>query len=606
MPSEVGKLSFLYILESIVLVIASLYWARAVFVPLALALMLTFLLQPVVAALHRRGLGYAPAAGLVVLLLALAIGAMSWGAVTQLSSLAAELPRYQDNLRQKLEDLQQASQGSVFGKIQQTVAEISRKFEQPQPPATAPQEPITVTPPWPALVSYVVSYIPSFLGFLVNAALVLVLLLFMLIAHRDLCDRLFRLVGYGRVTVTTKALDEAGRRISRSLRMQAIVNGTYGSAVGLGLFCLGVPYALMWGLFAAMLRFIPYIGPTVGALMPIALSMAVFAGWVKPLLAGGLFVLVEIVTNALLEPLLYGRGAGVSQVAILMSIVFWAWLWGPVGLLLATPLTVCLGVLGKYVPYLTFLEVLLSAEPVTDLNRYYQRLVARDQDGAIEIVEELLETRTLLDVYEDVVIPALYYAKQDQRRDNLTSDEAHAIYRAIHELIDDPSASQAAASATEAVASVPEEDTAAVLPPRIHILGCPAHDEADEVALQMLPQVLDPRRFEVEVIKADLLAAEVLALVEQSAPTLVCIGLVPPGGFAQTRYLCKKLRARFPTLPIVVGCWSDTEDEAEPRARLRLDSFAQIGTTLTKTCQQIMQVPPTQMLPVDHTVSSVA
>src|SRR5215470_10533277 len=581
MPSEIHKLSFLHILESVVLVIASLYWARAVFVPLALALMLTFLLQPVVAALHRRGLGYAPAAGLVVILLALAIGTIGWVAVTQLSSLASELPQYQDNLRQKIDDLQHASQGSLFGRIQETVAELSRKFQQRQLPATGPQEPIAVMPPWPSLISYV----PSFLGFLADAGLVLVLLLFMLIAHRDLRDRLFRLIGHGRVTVTTKALDEAGQRISRSLRMQALVNGTYGSAVGLGLFGLKVPYALMWGLFAAMLRFIPYVGPTAGALMPIALSMAVFAGWMKPLLVGGLFVLLEIATNVLLESLLYSRGAGVSQVALLMSIAFWAWLWGPVGLLLATPLTVCLGVLGKYVPYLTFLEVLLSDEPVTDLNSYYQRLVARDQDGALEILEELLETQTLLDVYEDVVIPALYYTKQDQRRDNLTADEALAIYRATHELIDDLT-SQAAVSA-EAVVSTPEEDTAAVLPPPSHILGCPAHDEADEVALQMLQQVLDPRRFEVEVTRAGLLAAEMLSLVEQNAPTLVCIGLVPPGGFAQTRYLYKRLRTRFPTLPIVVGCWGGTTEEGLV-TRLRLDSHTQVGTTLTKTRQQIM------------------
>ena len=203
-----------------------------------------------------------------------------------------------------------------------------------------------------------------------------------------------------------------------------------------------------------MLRFIPYIGPAVGALLPIALSMAVFAGWVKPLLVGGLFVLLEIATNALLEPLLYGRGAGVSQVAILMSIAFWAWLWGPVGLLLATPLTVCLGVLGKYVPYLTFLDVLLSDEPVTELNRYYQRLVARDQDGATEIVEDLLETQTLLEVYEDVLIPALYYTKQDQRRGNLTAEEAQAIYQATHEQLDDLTMSQDASSA-EAVPSTP-------------------------------------------------------------------------------------------------------------------------------------------------------
>jgi predicted PurR-regulated permease PerM len=600
MPSEVHKLSFFHVLASIVLVIGSLYWARAVFVPLALALMLTFLLQPVVAMLHRWGLSYAPAAALVVLLLALLIGAIGWVAVTQLSNLASELPRYQGNLKQKIDDLQHASQGGVFGKIQETVAELSRNFQKRQLPATGPQEPIAVTPPWSSLLSYV----PSFLSFLVDVGLVLILLLFMLIAHRDLRDRLFRLVGYGRVTVTTKALDEAGRRISSALRMQAIVNGTYGSAVGLGLFCLGVPYALMWGLFAGMLRFIPYIGPTVGALMPIALSMAVFAGWLKPLLVGGLFVLLEVATNALLEPLLYGRGAGVSQVAILMSIAFWAWLWGPVGLLLATPLTVCLGVLGKYVPSLSFLEVLLSDEPVTELNRYYQRLVAQDQDGAIEIVEELLETQTLLEVYEDVLIPALYYTKQDQRRDNLTAEEARAIYQATHELIDDLSASQA--SSAEAVSSGPEENTTAALPPKIHILGCPAHDEADEVALRMLQQVLDPRRFKVEVTKVALLAAEVLSLVEQNAPTLVCIGLVPTGGLAQTRYLCKRLRARFPTLSIVVGCWSGTQDEAEILARLRLDSLTQVGTTLTETCQQIMQVPPIQVPPVAHTISSVA
>jgi hypothetical protein len=204
-----------------------------------------------------------------------------------------------------------------------------------------------------------------------------------------------------------------------------------------------------------------------------------------------------------------------------------------------------------------------------------------------------------------VLIPALYYTKQDQRRGNLTDEEACAIYQAMHELIDDLSASQDTSSAV-AIASPTEEDTATVLSPKVHILGCPAHDEADEVALQMLQHVLDPGRFEIEVTRAGLLAAEVLSLVEQSTPTLVCIGLVPPGGFAQTRYLCKRLRARFPTLPIVVGCWSGTTDEAETLARLRLDSLTQVGAILTETRQQIMQVPSTPMPPVSHTVPSVA
>jgi hypothetical protein len=387
--------------------------------------------------------------------------------------------------------------------------------------------------------------------------------------------------------------------------MQAIVNGTYGCAVGLGLFCLGLPYALLWGFLAAALRFIPYVGPAVGALLPIALGLAVFAGWVKPLVVGGLFVLLELVTNMMLEPLLYGRSAGVSQVALLMAIAFWTWLWGPVGLLLATPLTVCLGVLGKYVPQLAFLDVLLSDEEVTELNRYYQRLVARDQDGAVEIVEDLLQTQTLTDVYDTVVLPALYYAGQDQRRGNLTVEEARVIYQATRALVDNLGASQAVTAAA-AVPVVSAEDVAAVLPPPVRILACPAHDEADEVALQMVQHVLDPVRFEVEFTKTTLLTAQVLSLVEQTSPAIVCIGLVPPGGFAQTRYLCKRLRARFPTLPIVVGCWGDPQDEAEHLARLHLDGIAHTSTTLLETRNQILHVPQSPTPLVAQAVARVA
>ena len=601
MPSEVYLMPFLSVMASVVLVIASLYWAKAVLIPLALALMLTFLLQPIVAALHRRGLGHMPAVVLVVMLLGLVLIAVGGGVIMQFSSLAAEIPSYQDNLKHKIDDLQRMSQGGVLEKIQKTFAELTTQFDHTPPSTAAAQEPVAVQPSGFSLVSYV----PSLLGFLADAGLVLVLLLFILMAYDDLRDRLFRLIGYARLTDTTKALDEAGQRISRSLLMQAIVNGTYGCAVGLGLFCFGLPYALLWGLLAAVWRFIPYVGPALAALLPMALSLAVFAGWVKPFLIGGLFVLLELGTNMVLEPLLYGRSAGVSQVALLMAFAFWTWLWGPVGLLLATPLTVCLGVLGKYVPHLAFLDILLSDEQVPELNRYYQRLVARDQDGAVEIVEELLQTQTLTDVYDAVLLPALYYAEQDQRRDNLTAEEARWIYQRTSELIDNLSAAPSVTSAAE-VPVVSEEDAAAVRPPPVRMLACPAHDEADAVALQMLQQVLDPRRFVVECTKSTLLTAEVLSLVEQTTPALVCIGLVPPGGFAQTRYLCKRLRARFPTLPIVVGCWGGPNDEAAHLARLGLDRIAHTSTTLLETRNQIMQLSQIHTPLVLQAVPSVA
>lgn len=586
MLSDINKSSLLNIMLSLVLVVASLSWARAVLIPIALALLLTFLIQPIVEAIHRKGLGRAPAAALVVLLVSCVIGAVGWVVVTQFSNLAYELPRYKGNLIQKINDLQSASRGSVVEKIQETMDELTREFEKKQPVSPTQQEPVAVLTPGPSLLSYV----PSLLEFLATASMVLGLLLFMLIAHADLRDRLFRLVGYGRLTVTTKALDEAGRRISRYLLMQSIVNGTYGGAVSLGLFALGVPYALLWGLLAATLRFIPYVGPPLGALLPISLSLAVFAGWLKPLLVGGLFALLEFITNMILEPLLYGRSAGVSKVALLVAITFWTWLWGPVGLLLSTPLTVCLGVLGKYVPQLTFLGVLLSDEQVTELNRYYQRLVAHDQDGAVEIVEELLQAQTLAEVYDTVLVPALYYAKQDQQRNTLTPEEAHFIYQATDDLVEDLGATHAATSAS-ATPVAHAEDVAVVLPPKVRILACPAHDEVDEVALRMLQHTLDPLRFEVEITHTALLTTEVLSLVEQTSPALICIGLVPPGGFAQTRYVGKRLRLSFPQLPIIIGCWGATAEEEEHVTLLRLDSLTYIGTTLLETRHQIMQLP---------------
>jgi hypothetical protein len=307
----------------------------------------------------------------------------------------------------------------------------------------------------------------------------------------------------------------------------------------------------------------------------------------------------------ILEPLLYGRSAGVSQVALLLAVAFWTWLWGPVGLLLATPLTVCLGVLSKYVPQLAFLDILLSDEQVIELNRYYQRLVARDQDGAVEIVEDLLKTQTLVDVCDAVLLPALYYAEQDQRRNNLTAEEARFISQTTSELVDNLGASHVAASAV-AVSVVPEEDAAAAPPLPVRILACPAHDEADEVALRMLQHVLDPGRFVVEFSTTTRLTSTVVSLVEQTSPEIVCIGLVPPGGFTQTRYLCKRLRTRFPTLPLVVGCWGGPKDEAEHLARLDLDSIAHTSTTLLETRNQIMQVPQMHTPRVSQAAERVA
>ena len=594
MPGELNKLPFLSVLGSIVLVIASLYWAQAVLIPVALAILLTFLLNPAVTVLQRNGLGRAPAAVLVVVLVSVIVLATGWVTASQMSSLAYELPKYKDNITQKIADFRHASKGGALEKVQDAVETVTSELKRDAPPRTALKEPVAVVVEPASLLSRA----PSMLELLAHASLVFVLVIFMLIERGTLLDRLIRLVGYSRVTVTTKALEEAGQRISRYLVMQSIINGSYGCAVGLGLLLIGLPYALLWGFLAAFLRFIPYVGPTLAALLPMALSLAVFIGWMKPLLVGGLFLILELGTNLVLEPLLYGRSAGVSQVALLVAIAFWTWLWGPIGLLLATPLTVCLGVLGKHVPQLAFLGVLVNDETVTELNRYYQRLVARDQDGAAEIVEGHLKTQPLGAVYDEVLVPALCYAKQDRRQDSLTEDEAQFIVRATREVVEDLDTRplQTAPPATDAAAVPADEDAAAPLPKAL-ILGCPARDEVDELALLMFRQLLDPARYEVELTKAQMVTSELVALVARTSPALICIGAVPPGGLAQARYRCKRLRARFPDLKIVVGRWGFKENAEETLAQLRADGIDYVGTSLLETRDQVMRlVAPSRRL----------
>ena len=312
---------------------------------------------------------------------------------------------------------------------------------------------------------------------LAAGGLVIVLVIFMLIQREDLRNRIFRLVGYGQLTITTKALEEIGDRISRYLLMQSIINGVFGLGVSIGLFFIGLPYAILWGFLAAVLRFIPYIGSVVAAILPIAFSLAVFSGWVSPLLVIALFVIVEPFIGMVLEPLLYGESVGVSGVALLISISFWTWLWGPIGLILATPLTVCIVVLGKYIPQLEFFGVLLSDEPVMEPKvTYYQRLLAIDQDEAAEIVEEHLKSHPREEIYDDVLIPALNYVKRDFDLGRLAENEQQFVFQATREILGDLDGfksenSSLPSPSAEAVTAVDANPPDA--PTKIRIIGLP-------------------------------------------------------------------------------------------------------------------------------------
>jgi predicted PurR-regulated permease PerM len=584
MPKSGSPPSFPNVLVGLGVILALLYWAKAVVIPVALAILLSFLLTPLVNALRRRGLGRTPAALLVVVVAAGFVGAVGWLLVAQLSTLTAEIPTYTQHLKQKIAQVRQAGTGGMLGTVQEAVQDVRSELQPDAPPEPRAAPPVPVQPEGPTLLGY----LPPLLEAVLTALMVLALVIFLLIEHGALRDRVLTFLGYSQVTRMTKALDEAGQRVSRYLLIQALLNGSFGLVFGGGLFLLGLPYALVWGVLAAALRFIPYVGTLVAAALPILLSVVVFPGWTLPLLISGFFVLLELTTSSVLEPVLIGHSTGISQVALLVAVLFWTWLWGPVGLLLSTPLTVCLSVLGKYVPPLAFLGVLLDDTASEGLNTYYQRLVARDPDEAAALVAAALETQPLIEVYDTVLVPALSYAKQDHQRDVLTAEEVQDIVQATREIVEDL---ETRPSPTAPEARAEDGPSPGPLGP-VRLVGCPARDDIDALALRMFQQAVDPTGAAVELLPAGLLTSEVLAQVAQTRPALLCLGAVAPGGVPHLRYLCKQLRARFPALPLVVGCWGETDTLEETVALLRADGLDQVGTTFQATRDQVLQARP--------------
>ena len=589
-PSS-GNLPSLIAVATSVLIIASLYWAQAVLMPIALSIMLTFLLSPVASALERTGLGRLPSVILIVVLAFSLLGGIGWIVTRQFGSLANELPKYTVNIRQKISDVRGAGKGGALEKVQKAIEEVEDEIQKKEKPVKGKEKPRpVVVEPQESSSFWPISLAPAaMLEPLAAAGLVIVLVIFMLIQREDLRNRLIRLVGYGRLAVTTRALEEAGQRISRYLLMQTIINSSFGLAVGFALYLIGLPYAILWGLLAAVLRFIPYVGPFAATIMPSALSLAVFEGWLWPMVVVGLFLALELLNNMVLEPLLYAESAGVSGVGLLVAIAFWTWLWGPIGLVLATPLTVCVVVLGKYVPRMDFIGVLISDQPAMESNiSYYQRLLAMDQAEAAEIVEEHLKTHPQEQLFDAVLIPALNYARRDREVGRLTEDGEQFVFRATREILEDLNSlkpeSSSEASDPEKVAMA--NDFTATLP-KVRILGCPARDEADELALLMFRQLLDSTRYEVEVMSDAVLASEVVAHIGEKTPAIIFIATVSPGGLVPTRYLCKRLRSRFPNLKIAVGRWGIASEDSNS---ILVAGADRVGITMIETREQMIQL----------------
>ncbi len=572
-----------------VLVVFVLYWAQAVFVPIALAILLTFVLAPPVTWL-QRWVGRVAAVLIVAIVVFATLALATYGLGRQLSTVVNDLPAYRVNIRQKIADIRVAQNGGSVQKFQRTLDEIKQDLARAQGErAAAEPRPVVVVPTKDSSWWGMPAMVAPLLDPLATAGLVIALTIFMLLERAELRARLMRIVGHGRVAQTTKALDEAATRVSRQLLTQTAINLTYGTGLAIGLTLIGVPYPLLWATLAAMLRFIPYIGTSIGALMPILLSLAAMSGWVRPMLVVALFVGLELFTYLVLETVLYAGAAGISQVGLLISVAFWTWLWGPLGLLMAVPLTVCLVVLGKHVAGLEVLSTLMADDPGLPQDQiYYQRLLAHDQSEAWELIEKYLKEHEEAPetVYDALLLPALNYAERDRYDDRLTPDMERDVVEGTRELLADVSA----ALATARPRSGPRDRES----PPFRVFGYATNEGADALSLKMLEQLAEYQAETTAIVwemsTARMLSAEVVEFARQHDVRAIVIADLPPSPASKTRYLVRKLRAALPDLPILIGRWAPPH-VADENAQALLDSGAiHVASTLADTAAQLRQL----------------
>ncbi len=583
-----------------VVLITVLYLAKTVILPLALAMLLTFVLAPVVTWLERARLPRTVAIAAVMLAAGAILGSAGWTVFMQLVQVTDALPAYTTNIQEKIQSFQQP-QTTGFNRAQRELNDLSKQISEWSSGFTSDQgHGGTVelgSPSHPVSVKEVggsqgrLDALSGMLGVVVSVILVAVFTFFMLLQREDLRNRFIRLSGHGHLHLMTQAMDDTSRRVSRYLSLQSLVNMGFGLIVFVALHFIALPHALLWGALAGLLRFIPYIGAPIGAFLPTALSVAVFNGWTKTLLIMAIFFCLEVFTANFLEPQVYGKHTGLSSLAILVAAIFWALIWGPIGLILSVPLTVCLVVLGAYVPSLQFLTVLLGDQPVMQPGaHYYQRLLANDQREASQVLETHLKEASLEDLYDTVLIPALNLAEQDRHRNALDEATVEFITQTTKDLVeefslrvDNPSSvgSSAHQGPLATLGDIPE-----IANPVSKKIAClPVRDDADEVVGIMLAQLLDRAGYSAVAIPIGSVDG-MLAEAANAEPEIVCLSALPPYAVSHARSIYRRLRMQRPKLKIIIGLWNYPEDPVKAAMEISGGEQNLVCTTLAQIILQ--------------------
>ncbi|MFB0492155.1 putative PurR-regulated permease PerM [Methylobacterium sp. OAE515] len=578
-------------------IIAALYFGREIFIPIAIALLLSFVLTPLVNRLRRLRLPRLVAVGLGVFLTLGIVAALATLIGIQAADLAGDVPRYRTTIERKVEGLRD----SPVGHLTAYVANIGRALhvggkeaghEQAPQAAAPPAEPAPAqgqgpAAPKPVLVEIAASQ-PGSLEMLstvlspvmhplATVGIIFVVLLFVLMQREDLRDRMIRLAGSSDLHRTTVAIDDAARRLSRYFVVQLALNAAFGVVIGIGLYVIGVPNPVLWAIFSALMRFVPYLGAVVSALLPMALAAAVDPGWNMMIAVAILFIVLEPLTGQVFEPIVYGQSTGLSPFAVLVSALFWTWLWGPVGLLLSTPLTVCLVVLGRHVEHLEFLDVLFGDRPaLTPVQNFYQRILAGDAEEVLGHAELILQQCSLSSYYDDVVLKALELAARDAARGVLTARQKAAMRTALGELIADLSersdavtdaAGETAESACSPMPMGPAPDALSQAWTRQGAVLCVSgRGFLDEAAAAILAQILEKRGLGVRTVPFAEAASARIARFEPGPAQMACVvSLALDGEPTHLRRLIRRLKGRMPGVPILLGLWL-TQEEGPGRA----------------------------------------
>ena len=595
------RVSWFFPLATFVIVVAILRFAEDVLMPLAFAVLLAFLLTPLVIRLMRWGLPRAVAIILTVTIAFTVLGGIAWIVTSQVIGLVRELPNYEENIRQKIVTLKSPRTPAVMTRMSGMVENLRREIKSaaPDKPVTppAPDEvkpvPVEVKPTEPTPWEIARDILGPILKPLGIAGIVMVFVVVMLFQRDDLRDRFIKVVSAGKLNVATQALDDAASRVSRYLGMQLIVNGLYGVPIGIGLFLIGIPNALLWALLATLLRFIPFVGPWIAAAFPIALSIAVDPGWTKLFYTVGLIVVMEVISNNFIEVVLYGASTGISSMALLVAAVFWTWLWGPAGLVLSTPLTVCLLVLGNYVPGLSYLSMLLGSEPVLEPPaQLYQRMLSMESEDMLDLAEKHIAEHSLEAFYGDVFVPALLLSEQDRHSGALAEARQRFIFQSSRELVDelerqDEIARAEAAGAEGEAKANDEKPEKAAMPTLPLVLGLPARDEADEVIAYMVAHLLRRRGISAAVTPLAVPLEDAFKTANQSEVRATFISALPPSATGAARQLCRRLKARSPGTPALIGLWCHRASIEELEKRLHASGPDEIVTTLADAVEQL-------------------